>query len=34
MVTYDTYYQDEDYFGQPYPEMIVFFKTYIEKRCL
>ena len=27
MKSYDTYYQDENYFGNPYPELVDYFKT-------
>jgi len=30
-VTYDTYYQTENLFGKPYPELIDFFKKYPQK---
>lgn len=31
MTTYDKYYEEEGLFGEPYPELIDFLKTYPEK---
>ena len=31
MVTYDKHYQEPNYFGEPYPELVAFFKEYEPK---